>query len=201
MRKTKPKCANLKLITVYSEKECFENGTWNQNTNYQPCAIAPIYRKRHQFHVIILYVSLALSLPAVIIFGALPKLRILRVILHRNLLIAIIIRNILSIIAKTVVILDELKPSSESNNVMQGNSVECRVLAFFESVAKNAIYATMLVDCYYLHKLIVRIFAKDPKTTVVYLIVAGKNIFGSFLPIKVKLCSAIDKPIVNMGCL
>lgn len=76
---------------------------------------------------------------------------------------------------KTVVILDELKASGESNNVMQDNSVECRVLAFFESVAKNAIYATMLVDCYYLHKLIVRIFANDPRITVVYLIVAGKH--------------------------
>lgn len=165
------------LFPVYSEKQCFENGTWNQNTNYQPCAIAPVYRKRHQFHVAVLYVSLALSVPAVIIFCSLPKLQILRVILHRNLLIAIIIRNILSIVTKHVIILDELKPSDESNNVMQNNSVECRILTFFEGIAKNAIYATMLVDCYYLHKLIVRIFAKDPEIKTIYLIVAGKFCF------------------------
>lgn len=158
---------------MYSEKQCFENGTWNQTTNYEPCAVAPVYRQRHQFHVIVLYVSLALSLPAVIIFCNLPKLRILRVILHRNLLIAIIIRNILSIMTKTIIILDELKPPGESNYVMQSNSVACRVLVFFEGVSKNAIYATMLVDGYYLHKLIVRIFAKDPKQSAIYAIVAG----------------------------
>lgn len=72
--------------------------------------------------------------------------------------------------------MDELQPIGESNNVMQNNSVGCRILAFFESVAKNAIYATMLVDCYYLHKLIVRIFAKDPEINLIYLIVTGKII-------------------------
>lgn len=82
-----------------------------------------------------------------------------------------------SIITKTVIILDELKPTNESNNIMQNNSVECRILAFFEVVAKNAIYATMLVDGYYLHKLIVRIFAKDPKINMIYFIVAGKTNF------------------------
>lgn len=161
---------------MYSQKTCLEDGTWNQTTDYQPCAIAPVYRKRHNFHVVVLYVSLALSLPAVVVFCSLPKLRVLRVILHRNLLIAIVARNVLSIAAKTVVILDELK-TENSNNVMQDNSVACRVLAFFEGVSKNAIYATMLVDGYYLHKLIVRIFAQDPNIRVIYAIVAGEPIF------------------------
>lgn len=153
--------------------------------------------------MIVLYVSLALSLPAVIIYCSLPKLRILRVILHRNLLIAIIIRNILSITTKTVIILDELKSSEESNNVMQDNSVGCRVLAFFEGVAKNAIYATMLVDGYYLHKLIVRIFAQDPKISTIYFIVAGalekistRRRFKTYCD-----CSFIDKSNSNMGTL
>lgn len=157
---------------MYSEKECYSNGEWNETTNYVPCAIAPVYRTRHNYHVIVLYISIALSFPAVLIFFCLPKLRILRVILHRNLLIAIVVRNALSIMAKTIVILDELK-TSDSNYVMQNNSVACRTLAFFESVSKNAIYATMLVDGFYLHKLIVRIFASDPNVMYIYVAVAG----------------------------
>lgn len=138
--------------------------------------MASVYRRRHEYHIIVLYVSFAVALPAIIIFCSIPKLRTLRVILHRNLLIAIAIRNILTIVVKEVAILDQLKTSSESNMVMQNNSVACRVLAFFENASKNAIYATMLVDGYYLHKLIVRVFATDPNIILIYSTVAGNVI-------------------------
>ncbi|KAK4883297.1 hypothetical protein RN001_006616 [Aquatica leii] len=157
---------------LYSQKECRSNGTWVDQTNYATCVTAPIYRKRHSFHVIILYVSLALSLPAVCIFVSYKNLRILRVNLHRNLLIACILRNILTILTKELVILDSLKSSNESNNVLNENGVACRVLAYFNSVCVNAIYACMFVDGYYLHKLIVRVFNRDPNIYLLYLVIA-----------------------------
>lgn len=56
---------------------------------------------------------------------------------------------------------------------MKYNSVGCRFLSACENAAKNAIYATMLVDGFYLHKLIVRAFASDPKMVWLYTVVGG----------------------------
>lgn len=148
---------------------------WDQVTNYNVCLMAPVYRERNEYHVFVLYISTFLSLPAIIIFWSFKKFRSdNRIILHRNLLLAICIRNIFTIMSKSIVILDALKGSSESNNVMADNSIGCRFLAALENAAKNAIYATMLVDGFYLHKLIVRTFASDLKLFWLYIVVAGK---------------------------
>ncbi|KAF5281478.1 hypothetical protein FQA39_LY17771 [Lamprigera yunnana] len=158
--------------TLYSEKECYNNGTWNQITNYGTCATAGVYRKRHSFHIISLYVSIVLSLPAIFIFISYKNLRILRVNLHRNLLIACILRNVFTILTKELIILDELKSPNESNKVLINNSVGCRVLTYVNNVFTNAIYACMLIDGYYLHKLIVRIFHGDPNPYILYVVTA-----------------------------
>lgn len=113
-------------------------------------------------------------LPSLVIFFSFPKLRTLRIALHRNLILAIIIKNILTIMSKNIVILDSLKPLNETKNVMNENSIECRVLAFFENVSKNVIFTCMLVDGFYLHKLIVRIFAPEPNKNYLYSFTIGK---------------------------
>lgn len=96
-----------------------------------------------------------------------------QVILHRNLLLAISIRNVLTILSKHLVILDALKSATESNHVMEHNGVACRVLAFFENSAKNCLYGCMLLDGFYLHKVIVRTFAKEIKIEVFHIILGG----------------------------
>ncbi|XP_018318535.1 calcitonin receptor-like isoform X2 [Agrilus planipennis] len=162
--------------TLYSQKQCFSNGTWNSNTDYGGCSSAPLFRRRNSFHVTVLYISIFLSFPAVIIFLSYEKLRILRVNLHRNLLIACILRNILTIMSKVLVILDAL--DSNGSRTMANNGVWCKILAFFENAAVNSIYACMVIDGFYLHKLIVRVFSDDPNPRVLYLV----TIVSSFLP-------------------
>ncbi|KAF5303503.1 hypothetical protein FQR65_LT08202 [Abscondita terminalis] len=164
--------------TLYSKKRCFANETWEVTTNYSTCSSAPVYRRRHYFHLVVLYVSTALSLPAVLIFVTYKKLRILRVNLHRNLLIACILRNICTILTKDLVLLDSLKNSTETNYVMISNGVPCRVLAYFNNAFTNAVYACMLIDGYYLHKLIVNVFNSDPNIYLLHTI----TIVLSFLP-------------------
>lgn len=166
------------VCLLYSEKTCYfdtnyQTALWDINTNYNPCSTVPVYKRRHQFHVTVLSISTIIAVPAIIIYLLFPRFRLdKRVIFHRNLLLSITVRNILSILVKTIIILDALKPVQESNNVMVSNGIPCRVLAFFESVAKNSIYACMLVDGYYLHKVIVRTFARDPSMRRVYLFIA-----------------------------
>lgn len=120
-----------------------------------------------------MYISIALCLPAVLIFVSYRKLRVIRVILHRNLLIACIARSILIIVQKELVILDALKPVNVSNGVMEENGMSCKMLAFANNVGTNLIYACMLMDGYYLHKLIVRLFSEDPNIYKLYGITAG----------------------------
>ncbi|KAF4520312.1 hypothetical protein B566_EDAN004372, partial [Ephemera danica] len=76
-------------------KHCYaENITWNVFTDYMTCSHAPRLRLRHHLHVYMLGTAIVLTLPAVIIFIVYKRLRnITRIILHRNLLLAIIIRN------------------------------------------------------------------------------------------------------------
>lgn len=155
------------FILVYSEKYCLDKD-WVVQTNYSTCALVPVYTRRHEFHINILLAAIGVTLPALVIFIAFKNLWKLRVALHRNLLIAFILRCILTITSKQVIILDALEPLSETNNVMKENSVACRVLSFFENVSKNAIFTCMLVDGFYLHKLIVRTFVADPNAYLLH---------------------------------
>lgn len=158
-----------------SEKQCWSWPIgWNQKTNYATCALAPILYNRHNFHTIFLGAASVFTCPAVIIFFIFRKFRkTIRLILHRNLILIIILRNLLTIMTKELIILDALLPDNSSKHVMDDNPVWCRVLAFFENVAKNGIYTCMLADGFYLHKLIVRAFAEEPNLKIVYGITFG----------------------------
>lgn len=116
--------------------------------------------------------------PALVIFFYFKKLRVLRVALHRNLLVAVSARNILTIMTKSIIILQFLESTSNTEDtVMENNSFGCRFLAFLESVSKNAIYSCMFIDAFYLHKLIVRMFVPDPNELILYGITAGNVTF------------------------
>ncbi|CAG9769263.1 unnamed protein product [Ceutorhynchus assimilis] len=174
-----------KVCTLESKKECIWNGTlalWNQQTNYTACAIAPVYLRRYNYHVVALIVCIAWSLPAIIIFLSIPTFReTTRVILHRNLLIAIVVRNILTITSRKTIIIDALLSPSLSNHLMEKNTVLCRILSFFGSAATSSTYACMLVDGYYLHKMIVRTFAKEPQVINLYIVVAVLTFLPSLI--------------------
>lgn len=77
--------------------------------------------------------------------------------------------------SKNIVVLDSLKTKSESMGILNNNGVACRTLAFFENLSKNAIFTSMLVDAFYLHKLIVRVFSNDINIFILLAIGAGKS--------------------------
>lgn len=180
-----------KVCTLKSKKDCLWNSNisqaiWNQQTDYTGCAIAPVYLKRYNYHVTALLVCTVCCMPAIIIFLAIPVFRdTLRVVLHRNLLIAIVVRNVLTIMAKKLVIIDALLSTDLSHHVMENNSVACRVLAFFVGAATNATFACMLMDGYYLHKVIVRTFAKNPQLITIYGVTAVLTLLPSIIWVSV----------------
>ncbi|GLV31159.1 Pigment-dispersing factor receptor [Carabus blaptoides fortunei] len=154
--------------TKNSEKECFADGKWNDTTNYNTCNdINTVMISRYEFQVIILSVSIAICLPAIIIFYCYQSLRMTKNILHRNLLIAITVKNIFVIMSKELVVLP-IQRNDSSISILLENSVACRTLAFFERAAINAMFACMLVDGFYLHKMIVAVFRKEPPILWLY---------------------------------
>ncbi|XP_066156285.1 corticotropin-releasing factor receptor 2-like [Euwallacea fornicatus] len=175
------------VCTLESKKECYWNGTlelalWNQQTDYSSCKIAPVYQGRYEYYVIALIISVVCSFPAIVIFVTIPSLRnTKRVIFHRNLLITLVVRNILNILLKQLVLIDALLTPAQTRGVMEGNSVWCRTLSFFSSSAMNSVYACMLVDGYYLHKVIVRTFAKEPHMITIYVVITVLTFLPSLI--------------------
>ncbi|KAG8223197.1 hypothetical protein J437_LFUL000363 [Ladona fulva] len=179
--------SNPPSCTHFHEKECFHNGTWRAKTNYEPCSVAPEIYNRTVFHISVLSISVIASIPALIIFFCYRKLRVMRVALHRSLILAIALRNTLTIISKSTVILPETDVKTEG--VMKNNGVPCRVLAFFENTAANLVFACMLLEGIYLHRLIAAALRGQPSMTPVIVAAAV-----------VVLVPAISWAIV-MGCL
>ncbi|CAH0725336.1 unnamed protein product, partial [Brenthis ino] len=140
----------------YSSKKCHSNASWELQTDYSTCSVTGRLLARYRFHVAALAASSAASLPAVFIFFFYRRLRVTRVALHRNLLIAIILRNILVMISRSEIHIDEL--SNTRDTAMSRHSAACRALALAERGAANAVFVCMLVEGVYLHRRIVAVF-------------------------------------------
>ncbi|XP_047096887.1 calcitonin gene-related peptide type 1 receptor-like [Schistocerca piceifrons] len=145
---TPPSC------TYYANKECFANGTWFATTNYEGCNIVPNTKTRLIFQISMLGISIGSVFPAIVICFSYKKLRVLRVTLHRNLMCAIVIRSILTISIKAGIILEALLAVDSETTVMEGNGVGCRLLAVSEKLSGNAVFACMLLESIFLHRLI-----------------------------------------------
>ncbi|XP_063377538.1 uncharacterized protein LOC134664722 [Cydia fagiglandana] len=150
----------------FSSKECYQNGTWELQTDYSTCSITARLLRRYRFYIAMLSFSIASCLPAVAIFFFYTRLRVTRVALHRNLLIAIVIRNVLVIISRSVIYIDELTNSGET--VMSTHAVGCRILAILEKIAANAVFVCMLVEGVYLHRMIVTTFRRNLQVKWLY---------------------------------
>ncbi|XP_028031052.1 uncharacterized protein LOC114243672 [Bombyx mandarina] len=152
----------------FSSKECYQNGTWEVESVYTTCSVTPRLVQRYRFHIAMLSISVASCLPAVFIFFFYKRLRITRVALHRNLLIAIILRNTFVIISRNEIYLDELQNTGDT--VMTIHGLACRFLAIGERVAGNAVFVCMLVEGIYLHRLIVAVFKQKLNIKSLYAI-------------------------------
>ncbi|GAB0087176.1 hypothetical protein DMENIID0001_014560 [Sergentomyia squamirostris] len=159
--------------THYSQKKCFSNGTWSAQTNYATCAINQRLITRTQWHMTILGISIAVCIPALLILFLCRSLQGLKFNLIRDLILAIVVRSILVILSKRLVILDELV--NEENTVISQNGVACRVLAFFEKLASNAVFTCMLLEAIYLHHILTNVFlrGKNERAFNILLFYAG----------------------------
>ncbi|CAH2071311.1 unnamed protein product, partial [Iphiclides podalirius] len=166
-------CSDLAYSNVgpschhFSNKKCFSNGTWQLQTDYSTCSITPRLLRRYRMNIAVLAFSIASCLPAVFIFFFYKRLRVTRVALHRNLLIAIVIRNVLVIVSRTEVYIDEL--TNSGGTVLSTHGIWCRVLAVAERFAANAVFVCMLVEGVYLHRLIVAVFRRKLKVRWLYI--------------------------------
>ncbi|XP_072939674.1 uncharacterized protein [Epargyreus clarus] len=150
----------------FSSKECYANGTWEIQTDYSTCSITPRLLRRYRFYIAVLSFSIASCLPAIFVFFFYKRLRVTRVALHRNLLIAIVVRNALVIVSRTVVYIDEL--TNAGDTAMARHSIACRTLAVAERIAANAVFVCMSVEGVYLHRLIVAVFRQKLKVIWLY---------------------------------
>ncbi|XP_045494560.1 calcitonin gene-related peptide type 1 receptor-like [Colias croceus] len=154
----------------FSTKKCFQNGTWELQTDYTTCSITPRLLSRYRFYIGMLSFSVIFCIPAIFIFFFYKRLRITRVVMHRNLLIAIVIRNLLVIIGRSEIYMEELKGSGST--AMSRNSVLCRILSTGERVAAGAVFAAMLLEGLYLHRLIVAVFRRRMELAYLYVVAA-----------------------------
>lgn len=83
--------------------------------------------------------------------------------------------------SKKLIIIDALLSTSISNHVLEDNSAACRALTLFVTATVNSTYACMLVDGYYLHKVIVRTFAKEPQLVTLYIAVGALTLIPSII--------------------
>ncbi|XP_041970728.1 calcitonin receptor-like protein 1 [Aricia agestis] len=150
----------------YSTKECYNNGTWEVVTDYSTCSVTTRLLHRYWLYIGVLAASTAACIPAVFIFFFYKRLRVTRVALHRNLLIAIITRNILVIASRARIYVDEL--TSVEDTVMSTNGVWCRLLAVMERTAASTVFVCMLIEGIYLHRLIVVTFRTQLKVKWLY---------------------------------
>lgn len=58
-------------------------------------------------------------------------------------------------------------------SLLEENGFGCKLLAVLERISINAMYACMMVDGFFLHKLIVRVFSPEPNILILYGVVAG----------------------------
>ncbi|XP_045765694.1 uncharacterized protein LOC123867633 isoform X1 [Maniola jurtina] len=150
----------------FSHKQCHSHGTWELRTDYSTCSITPRLLRRYRYYIAVLIFSVISSFPAICIFIFYKRLRVTRVTLHRNLLIAIVFRNIIVIISRNVIYIDELTNAGET--IMSQNGVGCRVLSFIERLSGNAVFVCMLLEGIYLHRLIVAVFKQKLSTKMLY---------------------------------
>lgn len=72
-------------------------------------------------------------------------------------------RNILVLISKQVIYLEELT-ASDNETTMSQNEWACKMLAFFEKLATNLVFACMLLLGIFLHQLLANVFASRGQT-------------------------------------
>lgn len=157
-------------------KDCNENGTWwvdptsgAEWTNYSSCV-------PKDNHNVIIYVSLAsnivslaMLIPACVIFIAIRQLRVQkRIKLHINLFLSFVLHCLVLILWDTIVYRDRLQ-NEKHDTIMHRNSGGCKFLYILTRYASTVNFFWMSCEGFYLHRLIVHAFATPKSLTFYYI--------------------------------
>ncbi|GAB1601142.1 calcitonin gene-related peptide type 1 receptor-like [Argonauta hians] len=157
-------------------KDCTANGTWWRHpkthqewSNYSTCIDAG----KHQVIVLVdttfCLLSIILLLPACTIFLYFRTLRIQhRIRLHLNLFVSLILTSILYLLWNHLFNPDHILHHPGETH-MDRNTVGCRILNFVLNYIQSTNYFCMLIEGYYLYRLLAATFER-PKTLVPYYI-------------------------------
>nr|CAD7266203.1 unnamed protein product [Timema shepardi] len=168
-----PKCNHPCLKQCFSRNKTMTEATWNITSNYQGCSTRSRLAFRYLYHVGLLSVSTFSSIPAVIIFFSYRRLRITRIALHRNLLIANVFRCSMAIFQKVFVTYEALNTQNDDKSLMDKNGTGCKILAVLVLISANSMFAMMLLEAVFLHRLIAAAFKAEPNMKILYCFAAG----------------------------
>lgn len=168
---------NIIYASDYSYKDCFSNDTWNTQTEYSTCSVTPRLIARANWHTAMLSISIIIATPAIILLIFHHGHQVQKFALIRNLIIAIVARNILVLISKRVIIMEEMTNTDQT--IMSRNEWACKMLTFFEKLATNLVFACMLLEGIFLHQLLTNVFASRGQSIramfVYYIVAFGKE--------------------------
>lgn len=142
----------------YSYKQCFENGTWNQHTDYSTCDVTPPLIARNLYFIIILAISIIFCTPALVVLFLTKASHSQKLRIVRTLLLGICIHNATVILVRAIIIMPELTSSQPKTTTMHENAVFCRVLTVFEKLTGNIVFGCMLLIGIFLHQLLTNLF-------------------------------------------
>ncbi|XP_045024611.1 calcitonin gene-related peptide type 1 receptor-like [Daphnia magna] len=163
----------------YAEKVCTSDGTWyrrgdvgsaTEKTNYSPCSPVGTLRQRTNVHLIAYAVSVAMLLPALLVFYSYKQLNVYRIRLHKNMFMSILLNSILVIVFKVFTILPKLANISVKESYVDENAFFCRLALITLKYLRMTNYMWMFCEGFYLHRLITAAFAEESSFSVFYFI-------------------------------
>ncbi|XP_023223402.1 calcitonin gene-related peptide type 1 receptor-like isoform X1 [Centruroides sculpturatus] len=161
----------------YAIKECWPNGTWyvndeynNEWTNYGNCGRVDEVRRLLYFHIATYGISIVFLIPALIIFIVYKQLQVHRITMHKHLFASLLLNGIFVILFKSIVILNEIESNSQENTILEANGIGCKILFVLTKYFRMTNYMWMFCEGFYLHKLIAAAFAEQKDIIMFYLI-------------------------------
>ncbi|XP_077580975.1 corticotropin-releasing factor receptor 2 isoform X1 [Stigmatopora nigra] len=147
-------------------RECMENGTWAQKSNYSNCEPIlgknGVYPVHYEIALIINYlghcISVGALLVAFILFMCFRSIRCLRNIIHWNLITTFILRNVMWFLLQLI-----------DHNIHESNETWCRLMTTIYNYFVVTNFFWMFVEGCYLHTVIVMTFSTDKLRKWVFL--------------------------------
>ncbi|XP_063224840.1 calcitonin gene-related peptide type 1 receptor-like [Bacillus rossius redtenbacheri] len=159
---------------LLAEKRCGD-GRWGTHpddaslewTNYTTCSVVSSLERRLHISIAALGASVALLLPAIVIFHVYRQLNCVRLSLHKNLFTSLLLNAICEIWFKTYLI--HFKSHTEES-LIKKNSIVCKLVVLLTKYFRLSNYLWMFCEGLYLHHIITIAFKKVQKLLIFYIV-------------------------------